>query len=160
VERWSRACSTDSFRGRLWRGPGANSSSALVSVLMADFGSTIRQASLLTPRVVIGSRNSSSPRSTTLHAGRANVAVAALGVEFRPLETDVFAHDCSSGRKVAVLRTGWREGACRGGPFGCRPDHGLPLAVLLLCRGRPGHQSRRLEWERISEGLSVLLLFR
>ena len=108
MERWSRACSTDSFRGRLWRGPGANSSSALVSVLMADFGSTIRQASLLTPRVVIGSRNSSSPRSTTLHAGRANVAVAALGVEFRPLETDVFAHDCSSGRKVAVLRAGRR----------------------------------------------------
>jgi hypothetical protein len=59
-----------------------------------------------------------------------------------------------------VLRTGWREGARRGGPFGCRPGRGSPPAVLLLCRGRPGHQRRRLEWERISEGLSVLLLFR
>jgi hypothetical protein len=35
-------------------------------VLIADFGSVIRQASLLTPRLVIGSRNNSSPTETTL----------------------------------------------------------------------------------------------
>jgi hypothetical protein len=35
--------------------------------------------------------------------------------------------------------------------------HGF--AGLFLCGGRPGHQRRRLEWERISEGLSVPLLF-
>ena len=39
---------------------------APISAVIADFGSTIRQASLLMPRVVIGSRNNSSPRSTTL----------------------------------------------------------------------------------------------
>ena len=59
-----------------------------------------------------------------------------------------------------MLRAGWREGARRGGPCGCGTGRGLPLAILLLRRGRPGHQRRRLEWERISEGLSVLLLFR
>ena len=35
--------------------------------------------------------------------------------------------------------------------------HGF--AGLFLYCGRPGHQRRRLEWERISDGLSVLLPF-
>ena len=45
--------------GELRRGPEAISSSTSISAVIADFVSTIRQASLLTPRVVIGSRNNS-----------------------------------------------------------------------------------------------------
>jgi len=39
-------------------------------------------------------------------------------------------------------------------------DCDSPLAVLLLCRGRPGSPVSGLEWERINEGLIALLLFR
>ena len=86
----------------------AISSSASTSAVTADFGTTIRQASLLTPRVVIGSKNNSPPRSTTLMPG-ADVTVAPFAVEFCPNETDAFAHCVGScGRKVAVCSAGSR----------------------------------------------------
>jgi hypothetical protein len=59
-----------------------------------------------------------------------------------------------------VLRAGRRKDASRGGPCSCRLGLGSPPAVLFLCRGQPGQQRRRLEWEGISEGLSILSLFR
>jgi hypothetical protein len=60
--------------------------------VIADFGSTIRQASLLRARVVTRLEEQFFTEVDHVNAGRADVAVAPFAVEFRPIETDAFAH--------------------------------------------------------------------